>query len=210
MDEKNNNQLAQLEAFLFAYGEAISILNIAKYLNLSLEEAEKLILDYELELQNEKRGLVILKNNDLVQLGTKPEYSYLIEDLIKKDLDEDLTPASLETLSIILYFGPISRSKIEYLRGVDSSFILRSLVLRGLVERFPDPKFPQAYLYDASFKLLRHLGITKKENLPDYEKFKKLNEQFEKEKESVIVENSQAENGLVDLNEANDLKENQS
>jgi segregation and condensation protein B len=180
MNNDLNKKLAELEALLFVYGEPISVLSLSKYLSISEEECQKLINEYNIELQKENRGLILLINNNFIQLGTKPEYSYLIENLIKKDLSEDLTPASLETLSIILYFGPISRSKIEYLRGVDSSFILRSLILRGLIERFPDPKSPHTYLYDIGLKLLRHLGITKKEDLPDYEKFKKLNEQLEK------------------------------
>lgn len=181
MTENNiKNKLAALEALLFIYGEPISISNIAKHLNLEEKECLNLIQEYELKLKEDERGLMILVNNNAVQLGTKPEYSYLLENLIKKEFSEDLTPASLETLSIILYLGPISKNKIDYLRGVDSSFILRNLMLRGLIDRFQNPENLHTFLYDTSFKLLRYLGVSKKEDLPDYEKFQKLNEKFEK------------------------------
>ena len=64
------------------------------------------------------------------------------KSFVKEELTEDLTPASLETLSIVAYLGPISRVRIEYLRGVNSSVILRSLMIRGLIERFADPEHP--------------------------------------------------------------------
>lgn len=181
MTENNiKNKLAALEALLFIYGEPIKITDIAKHLNLEEKECLNLIQEYELKLKEDERGLMILTNNNSVQLGTKTEYSYLLENLIKKEFSEDLTPASLETLSIILYLGPISKNKIDYLRGVDSSFILRNLMLRGLIDRFQNPENLHTFLYDTSFKLLRYLGISKKEDLPDYNKFQKLNEKFEK------------------------------
>lgn len=173
-----NVKLAELEVLLFVYGEPISISDIAKNLNLNEKDCFDLIKEYDLKLQQEDRGLILLSNNNFFQLGTKSNYSYLIDNLIKKEFSEDLTPASLETLSIILYLGPISKSRIDYLRGVDSGFILRSLMFRGLIERFSDPSNSHVFLYDASIKLLRYLGINKKEDLPDYDKFKKIEEPF--------------------------------
>ncbi|MCX7589351.1 MAG: SMC-Scp complex subunit ScpB, partial [Patescibacteria group bacterium] len=178
-NNQNKNKIAELEVLLFVYGEPISISNIAKYLNLNEEDCLNLIKEYELKLKEENRGLAILINNNLIQLGTKPEYSDLVENLVKREFSDDLTPAASETLSIILYLGPISKSKIDYLRGVDSGFILRNLMIRGLIERFQNPYNLHTFLYDVSFKLLKYLGINKKEDLPDYEKFKKLNEKFE-------------------------------
>lgn len=187
-----NVKLAELEVLLFIYGEPINISDIAKNLNLNEKECFDLIQEYDLKLQQEDRGLILLSNNNFFQLGTKPKYSYLIDNLIKKEFNEDLTPASLETLSIILYLGPISKSKIDYLRGVDSGFILRSLMLRGLIERFFDQSNSHAFLYDVSIKLLRYLGVNKKEDLPDYDKFKKIEEPFKSFEKN--IENSNFNN----------------
>jgi segregation and condensation protein B len=183
MNELNKNKkLAELEALLFIYGEPISFKKISEVLEITEDDALKLVEDFKESLEGENRGLTLLFSEEKIQIGTKPEFSSILEKLIKKEISEDLTPASLETLALILYFSPISRSKIEYHRGVDSSFILKSLLLRGLIERYPDPKMPNTYLYVPSFNLLRHLGISKKENLPDYEKFNELNKKFEEGK----------------------------
>jgi len=109
-----------------------------------------------------------------VQLATKSEFAPLMEEFIKDEFKEDLTPASLETLSLIAYLGPISRAQIDYYRGVNSSFILRNLLMRGLVERYTDPQRANVYFYQASFDLMKYLGISKMEDLPEYEKFKTM------------------------------------
>ena len=82
-------------------------------------------------------------------------------------------------MSIIAYFGPISRSRIEYQRGVNSSFILRNLILRGLVERFQDPESAHSFLYRPTFDFWKHLGVSRPGDLPEFEKFKGLLLQFE-------------------------------
>jgi segregation and condensation protein B len=204
MNESNkNNKLAELEALLFIYGEPISFKKISEVLEITEEDVLKLVEDFKVSLEEENRGLTLLFLEEKIQIGTKPEFSSILEKLIKKEVSEDLTPASLETLALILYFSPISRSKIEYHRGVDSSFILKSLLLRGLIERYPDPKMPNAYLYVPSFNLLRHLGINRKEDLPDYEKFNELDKKFEEGK--LIQEDS----NFLDQNE-NEQDQNKS
>lgn len=204
MNESNkNNKLAELEALLFIYGEPISFKKISEVLEITEEDVSKLVEDFKVSLEEENRGLTLLFLEEKIQIGTKPEFSSILEKLIKKEVSEDLTPASLETLALILYFSPISRSKIEYHRGVDSSFILKSLLLRGLIERYPDPKMPNAYLYVPSFNLLRHLGINRKEDLPDYEKFNELDKKFEEGK--LIHEDS----NFLDQNE-NEQDQNKS
>ena len=93
---------------------------------------------------------------------------------MKEEISEDLTPASVEALSIIAYLGPISRARLEYLRGVNSSVILRTLTIRGLIERIPDADHANTFLYGPTLDLMKHLGITSKEQLPDHEKFQEL------------------------------------
>ena len=101
-------------------------------------------------------------------LGTAKELSPLIEQLTKEELTKDLGKAGLETLSIILYQGPITRADIDYIRGVNSQFIVRNLLIRGLVERVENPKDARSFLYKTTLDLLSHLGISKIEELPEY------------------------------------------
>lgn len=183
MEEKQSQggeKLAELEALLFVHGEPLSYKRIAELLRVGENEAEGLVEGLKAELALTERGLALVSLGRSVQFSTKPQFGALLEQFVKEELREDLSPASLETLAIISYFGPISRSRLEYLRGVNSSFILRSLRLRGLVERTQDPHHPNSFLYDVSFDCLKHLGVAKKEELPDYDRFQTLLGEAEK------------------------------
>lgn len=174
MPTDNNTLMSKLEALLFIYGEPMEAKKLAKILGVKDAEIAGGLELLEKELQREERGLTLVMDKGKVQLVTKPLFAKLLEDITRQEFTEVLTPAALETLSIIAYAGPISRADIEYIRGVNSSFIMRALLMRGLVERSVDPKRSNTYLYSTSFELLRHLGLTKNSDLPDYSKYKEL------------------------------------
>jgi segregation and condensation protein B len=109
----------------------------------------------------------LIETNDEIQLVTAPELAPIIEAMRKNELKADIGKAGAETLSIILYQEPISRSAIDRIRGVNSSFILRNLQIRGLIDRQPN-KQGSGYEFVVSPGLLAHLGITKKHDLPDF------------------------------------------
>ncbi len=154
-----DEQLATLEAILFIHGEPIAMEKIGRLMSLADEETRGVVEELQKRLASRERGLAVVTGSDKVQLATKPQFSKLVEQFVKAELSEDLSPASLETLSIVSYFGPISRSRIDYQRGVNSSFILRSLLLRGLVDRRLDPMHSNTYLYTPSFETLKYLGV---------------------------------------------------
>ncbi len=175
----NQKIIAAIEALLFVYGEPLEIKRIAKILKTNEAAVKDAVKNLEEGYLSENRGLKLVSFGDEVQLATKPDFASLLEDFIKEEFKEILTPAALETLSLIAYLGPISRSQIDYYRGVNSSFIVRSLLIRGLVERSTDPKRANVYLYAPSFDLLKYLGLSKVEDLPEYEKFKTINNKQE-------------------------------
>ncbi|MEK7503143.1 MAG: SMC-Scp complex subunit ScpB, partial [Patescibacteria group bacterium] len=74
--------------------------------------------------------------------------------------------------------GPVKRSEVEYIRGVNSSFMLRNLLIRGLIERVRDPKDSRSYVYRVSRDFLKFLGITSISDLPEYGSFAKKLEEF--------------------------------
>src|ERR1700687_889193 len=129
--ENIHKNLAALEALLFIHGEPIARKKVETVLGIENEEGASLTETLRKNLEDEGRGLQLLSDKEKVQLTTKPAFNMILEAFVKEELTEELTPASLETLSIIAYLGPISRAKIEYLRGVNSSMILRSLAIRG-------------------------------------------------------------------------------
>jgi len=161
---------SQIEAVLFWKGEPQSIKKLAA--NLGKKEEE---IKAGLEVLKEKikdRGVELIYKDDEVILGTTAKLSHIIERLTKEELVRDLGKAGLETISIIAYKGPISRAEIDYIRGVQSNFILRNLQIRGLVERIDNEKDRRSFLYRPTFELLQFLGVSKIEDLPEYEKVK--------------------------------------
>ena len=174
-------KLASLEALLFIHGEPLSRKKIEAVLKWNKEECDLVVQEMKKRLEEESRGCMLFSDGEKIQLATKPEWNSILEGFVKEELTEDLTPASTEALAIISYLGPISRVKIEYLRGVNSSVILRSLMMRGLIERLSDPDHPSGFLYSATFDLMKHLGIQKREDLPDYGKFRELLKVFDAE-----------------------------
>ena len=129
------------------------------------------------------RGIVLQEKENDLMLGTAPELSGFFEDLQKEELNRDLSKASLETLSIILYKNGASRADIDYVRGVNSSFTLRALSVRGLIEKITDPKDSRRYIYRPSFELLSYMGVKSVEELPDYGEINKSIEVSEEELE---------------------------
>jgi segregation and condensation protein B len=171
---------AALEALLFIHGEPLSYAKVQAILGIEQKEALEALVDaYAEKLADAGRGLQLIRDREKIQLVTKPEFNGIVEQFVKAEVSEDLSPASLEALAIIAYLGPISRARIEYLRGVNSSLILRSLAIRGLVERMADPERPGSFLYGPTFELMKHLGVKEGGELPDFEKFQELMKVFE-------------------------------
>jgi segregation and condensation protein B len=183
MDNLDKN-IASLEALLFIHGEPISYKKVESVLKLEREDCEAVIDMLKKRLEDDHRGLQLVVGNEKVQLATKPEFNTILESFVREELSEDLTPASLEALAIISYLGPISRARIEYLRGVNSLVILRSLMIRGLVERIPDPQHTANFLYQTTFNLMKQLGLQSRDDLPEFEKFQDLLKVFDEEKSS--------------------------
>jgi len=176
-----NDSVRKIEAVLFAVGDPISVKKLSGIIGESVEAVEQALSVLKEKYMLPSSGLHIIEHESGVQLTTKPEVSSVIENLVKTEVHDSLTPATLETLSLVTYLGPISKSSLEYIRGVNSSFTLRNLLIRGLVERVPHPKKTNAYMYRPTSDLIRHIGIEKKEDLPDFAKYQEMKENLENE-----------------------------
>ena len=160
------NTEQKIEAILFWKGEPMSRKELAEVLNINQTEINSAIENLKTIL--EVRGIVLQEKENEVMLGTAPELSSIIEKLQKEELNKELSRASLETLSIVLYKNGASRAEIDYIRGVNSSFILRALSIRGLIEKIIDPKDSRRNIYKPSFELLSFMGIKSIDELPDF------------------------------------------
>jgi len=178
---------AQIEGILFWKGEPVRVKKLAQILN--VPENDILASLEILKKKFEGRGTILVFKEGEVMLGTAPQMSAVVENLAKEELVKDLGKAGLETISIILYKGPISRAEIDYIRGVQSNFILRNLLVRGLIEKVIKPSDQRSFMYKPSFELLSYLGLSKIEDAPEYEKVKRefeiINEQASKEEDAL-------------------------
>jgi len=167
---------AAVEALLFLHGEALSAEKMASFLKSSTETVRSACERLSEQYADSQRGLLLVEKGDSYQITTKPAFGGFLEEFVKEGLKEDLTSAALETLSLVAYFGPITRAHIDFVRGVNSSFTLRNLLIRGLIER----TFTKGnvYSYTVTFDFLRHVGLGRPSELPRYEEYKKLREQL--------------------------------
>ncbi|MBP9759893.1 MAG: SMC-Scp complex subunit ScpB [Candidatus Pacebacteria bacterium] len=159
-----------LEAILFYIAEPITGERLAAIMSVTIEEIDDAAAQLAGSLA--ERGIRVLHVNGTYELVTAPEVSDAIAALRKEALSRDLGKAGAETLSVILYRGPLTRIHIEQIRGLNCSYILRALLIRGLIEKQPAIDNPRIVLYHPSPMLLRHLGVTSVEVLPEYEKIR--------------------------------------
>lgn len=178
-----------IEAILFYQAEPMTVKRLSTLLKRSEGEVRDALRVLEERLL--PTGLRLLSLTDEVVLGTAPEASAFIEAITKEELSKDLSKASLETLAIVLYKGPITRAEIDYIRGVNSTFILRNLLVRGLVEKVDNPHDQRSFLYRPTFQLLEFMGVANTESLPEYEATMTALAQFVSVKEEADKEDEQ-------------------
>lgn len=145
------------------------------------EEAFHSALDM-LRLRLQAGALRLLETDTEVQLVTAPELGEFIDTLRKADLSQDISKAGAETLAIVLYREPVTRGEIDRIRGVNSAFILRNLMTRGLIER---EVVKNSHQFRISPALLQHLGVTHKHELPQFGDFMTAIDSFSTTSETV-------------------------
>lgn len=168
-----------IEAFLFYKGEPVLITELCKVFERDSDSISGALSMLQTQLQN--RGIRLLQTDAEVVLVTAPESASLLETARRDEMKRDIGKAGAEALAIILYRGPVTRPEIDYIRGVNSSFILRNLLLRGLIERAQSPKDQRTFQYSTSALLLEHLGTTDKTSLPEFSRIQSELDAFEKE-----------------------------
>lgn len=155
-----------IEALLFFKGEPMKIKELVKLTKNSESDVKWAVVNLRKNLDG--RGVVLVEKDGEVALGTSPEASEVIEEMRQIELSRDIGKAGLETLAIVIYKGPVARSEIDYIRGVNSTFTLRNLMIRGLVERKTNPSDARGFLYKPTLELLAFLGVGSMEELPRY------------------------------------------
>lgn len=165
----NLSKEAALEAMLFASGESVPVKRLAEVLELTESKTVKMLENLKNKYDEDKNcGIRLVKLEDSYQLSSKKEYYEVIRDLTERKRRASLTNAGLEVLSIVAYNQPITRSSIEFIRGVNSDGALNNLVAAGLIEevgRLDAPGRPM--LFGTSEEFLRCFDLSSLSELPD-------------------------------------------
>lgn len=155
-----------IEALLFAWGDMIEISEISKYFDIEKSIVEDII--YELKNEYNDRGLRIQIIGKSVQLNSNPEYNKIISDFGVKQKKRNLSNAAMETLSIIAYLQPTTKSVIEQIRGVKSDGSVRTLLDRGLIREAGNLNQPgRPIVYKTTDKFLKSFEIENLNDLPE-------------------------------------------
>lgn len=153
-------------ALLFVASEPVSLSSLARHLGCTVSQARATLVTAAEGLM--KIGLVLQwTDNDHVQLGTSPDLATIIRQFLGQERTFRLSQAALETVALIAYRQPVTRSDIEAVRGVDSSGVLQTLLARGVVEpvgRLPTVGTP--LLYSTTPEFLRLFGLKTLAELP--------------------------------------------
>ena len=152
--------LQKLITILFLSGDSLTVSMLAKILASTQEEVEKYIPELQTSLNT--IGLALLQSGEGLSIVTQANQASVVKAFWEEELKGELTPAAIQVLTLVAYLGGATREQISYIRGVQSSQSIRTLTVRGLIKRDGE----MCTLTDDS---LKQLGVTKAENLPDYE-----------------------------------------
>lgn len=158
-----NNLPQQIEALLFATADAYSAKALSQRLSVDIEAVREALSVLEASLEG--HAMMLVKNGDEVTLATRAEHSALIETVRKEELSKELSKASAETLAIVAYYPGVSKAQIEFIRGVNASYSIRALTMRGLIEQQGGGR---AVGYYPTLALLEHFGVAEVSALPQY------------------------------------------
>ena len=179
------NLKAVLEGLLFVVGDdGLDLDEISRLLEISKDDVKELIKELQTDYQSDSRGIRIDFLGDKLKLTTKKEHNMYYQKLLTTEDNNNLSQAALETLAIIAYNQPITRIKVDELRGISNNHIIRKLVAKGLIKESGRSNMPgRPILYETTSEFLDYFGLSSIDELPDMRDFL---EEEEKEREEDV------------------------
>lgn len=172
------NLKAVLEGLLFVVGEdGLSIEQILDIMDITDDELKKIVGELTIDYNDSNRGICLKVLGNRLKLTTKEEHKEYYERLVETE-DKELSQAALETLAIIAYNEPITRVKIDEIRGINSSHMVRKLISRELVIEKGRSEAPgRPILYGVTDKFLDYFGLSSTSELPELKELEIDNEE---------------------------------
>lgn len=172
----NNIYFSIIESLLFVTGESLKLTELANILECSVDFTRRLTNELGAKYEQEQRGIKIIVTNDEYQLVTKPCNSEYVQKLLKINIRQSLSQASLETLAIIAYKQPITRMEVEEIRGVKSDRAIYTLSEKRLIKESGRKNVPgRPIIYITTDEFLKHFDFHSLNEMPSLEDFNKEN-----------------------------------
>lgn len=181
---------AAVEAILFTTGKAVETTDLARVLHTDTGKILEALLSLQELYADPGRGITLVRLEDAWQLCTKKEYYDCLIELELTPKKPKLTEVQLETLSVIAYRQPVTKSEVERIRGVNSDHAVNRLIEYGLVRELGRAKLPgRPILFGTTEEFLRIFGVSSREDLPDINpvKLEDFRQEAEKEAETIVV-----------------------
>ena len=162
---------ASLEAILLVADEPVPVVVLAQVLERPRSEVTAQLHALAEEYTAQGRGFDLREIAGGWRFYTREDCAPLVERFVSDGQEVRLTQAALETLAVVAYRQPVSRARVSAVRGVNCDSVMRTLVLRGLVEEAGTDPETGAILYRTTAYFLERLGLASLEDLPDLAPF---------------------------------------
>ena len=162
---------ASLEAILLVADEPVPVVVLAQVLERPRNEVAAVLDDLAEEYRTEGRGFDLREIAGGWRFYTREDCAPLVERFVSDGQEVRLTQAALETLAVVAYRQPVSRARVSAVRGVNCDSVMRTLVLRGLVEETGTDAETGAILYRTTGYFLERLGLPSLDGLPELAPF---------------------------------------
>ena len=155
-----------LEAVLMVVDEPVTTMSLASVLEQPAADVEAALAELEAGYAEQHRGFTLRQVGGGWRMYSRHEYAPVVERFVLDGQQARLTQASLETLAVIAYRQPVSRSRVAAVRGVNVDGVIRTLLTRGLIEEMGHDEESTAILYGTTSYFLERLGLQSLDDLP--------------------------------------------
>ena len=192
---EENNLKSVIEALIFVSGKPINLEQIKKVVSCAdAASLRKVIEELMSEYVTSNRGMRIVEVAGGFQMISAPNFAIFLKKLFKDRSPEKLSKPALESLAIIAYKQPLTRSQIESLRNVNVDGVMKSLLEKNLIRICGRKKIPgRPFVYGTTREFLEHFGLKSLEDLPKTEEFTAMAEQKEANNDIEVLEEKTAE-----------------
>ena len=157
----------RIEAILFVAGEAVRLEELARALNLPVNQVEEALEEIKNEYDYEQRGFCLKRFGRQVQLATRALYADDVVRLLQPVQKQSLSQAAMETLAVVAYRQPVTKAEVEEIRGVKCDYSLHSLTVKNLIQEVGrKDALGRPILYGTTEEFLSHFGLTTLDDLP--------------------------------------------